>query len=82
MYVPLVLKWWWAMVVGIILSITGAYLDSQFAAGRIIPLWGWAVIGALGLVVAQFLGFHEVRKDRDYLAKRVRELEHPGTGQD
>jgi hypothetical protein len=78
MYVPLVLKWWWAIVVGIILSVIGAYLSSQFGSGRFIPFWGWPVISVLGIVVAQFLVFHELRKERDYLAERVRELEHTG----
>jgi hypothetical protein len=58
-YVPAVLKKWqglvfsFAGIIGIILNI---------CQGLAVPIWAWFVIIIVGLIIAQFLAFHELRR--------------------
>jgi hypothetical protein len=68
-YVPAILKLWWVVVVGGILSAVGVVLN--IVQGLTIPAWLLVVIGLMGLFVAQFLAFHRVKLDRDHLQARL-----------
>ncbi len=62
----LVLKRWWTLVVSVVgggLGIANLVVDEL-----VVPVWGWVLIAAIGLSVAQFLAFHKIRISRDKLA--------------
>jgi hypothetical protein len=58
-YIPAVLKKWqglvisFAGIIGIILNIWQRL---------VVPVWAWVVIIIVGLIIAQFLAFHELRR--------------------
>jgi hypothetical protein len=58
LYVRMVLRWWWVIVVTILLGVVGSIWTAQ-AFGW--PWWAWIIVGLLGIVGAQFLAFHEYR---------------------
>ena len=63
-YIPAVVRRWWAVIVfgaGDALGITSSVLGKTI----LLPYWAWFIIGAIALIVAQFLAYHEVRKQRD-----------------
>ena len=37
----------------------------------LLPWWAWLIIGTTALIVAQFLAYHEVRKQRDEAGNKV-----------
>ena len=54
---------WWALV-GLVGTVAG--LVAFFVTGGItLPVWLGLVVGALCLLIAQFLAFHQVRLERD-----------------
>ncbi len=59
-YVRAVGKRWWVLVVGVCLPIIGIILDAWQELA--IPNWVWFVIIIVGLVIASFLAFHELRR--------------------
>lgn len=70
-YLKTVGYWWWVVVAGIILTATGAVLDSQTVDEGFVPFWGWVAIGLFGLFVAQFLAFQKVRGQREVLKQQI-----------
>jgi len=67
-YVTLVGKRWWAIVVSVaggVLGLIAIAVPSHKVGQPLIPTWLWLTLLFGGIAVAQFLAFHEVRKDRD-----------------
>ena len=62
------------MVAGVLLTISGAALDSQTGDQWFIPIWGWVALSLVGLFIAQFLAFHTVRGQREVLQKQLDRL--------
>jgi hypothetical protein len=62
-------KRWWAMLMGGVVAIVGVidYFCEDFIIP--IPTWGWFAMAVFFLFIAQFLAFHQVRKQRDELKK-------------
>lgn len=56
--------WRLICVVGVV-GLVGIALTVAPVLEAVIPLWGWILIGLLGIPVAQFLAFREVRWQRD-----------------
>ena len=78
-YVIAVLRWWWIMVIGIVVPITD-YIFQLSEKVSVIPSWVWWAMGILGLTIAQFLAFHKMRiKQHPALAGLTKFLE---TGND
>jgi hypothetical protein len=58
----------WAVIVsgiGGVLGLISLTVPSPKAGQPLIPAWLWATLLVGGIVVAQFLAFHDVRKERD-----------------
>ena len=66
-------RWIWIVLVDILLAITGAYLDISEKVG--FPTWLWVTLLGIALVIAPFLSFHKLRKERDELKKIVEKKE-------
>jgi len=62
-------RWGWAVAVGIIFAVTGAYLDISGKAG--IPTWAWLALLLLILVLVPFITFHKLRISRDELQTKL-----------
>ena len=60
-YIRAVARWWWIVTGGVILSIAGAVQSVGGLTGG--PVWVWAILAFAGLAIAQFLAFHESRKE-------------------
>jgi hypothetical protein len=60
-YVRAVARWWWIVTVGVIASIVGMIQSISGIAGA--PVWVWVMLGFGGLSIAQFMAFHESRKE-------------------
>jgi hypothetical protein len=58
-YSVAVVRWWWVVVMGAIVAVVGIVLDIW--QDLALPVWLWVSLGFVGLVVAQFLAFHEQR---------------------
>jgi hypothetical protein len=58
-YVPAVLKKWQGLVISLA-GIIGIILNIW--QWLVVPTWVWVVIIIVGLIIAQFLAFHEFRK--------------------
>jgi len=62
-YIRAVGQRWWAIIgflVGVLGIISGV-LDITIG----LPYWAWVIIGIIALIMAQFLAYHKVRKQRD-----------------
>lgn len=59
-YVPAILKHWWTIVPGVFLGLLA--LIGLFTAIPQLPGWVWLSIFGLGLIVAGFLAFNDLRK--------------------
>ena len=65
-------KWWWLVVIGFVggsVRFVQALLTSLPSESEpphlVIPIWTWAAITLVGLVIAMLIGFHRVRVQRD-----------------
>ena len=58
-------RWGWAVAVGIILAITGGYLDISGKAS--FPTWAWQILLVMLLILVPFIVFHKLRINRDEL---------------
>jgi hypothetical protein len=58
-YVRAVCQWWWVVVMGIFFA--GIEVLLIFWQGFVIPIWVGIALAILGLFIAQFLAFHELR---------------------
>jgi len=68
-----VAKWWWVLIVTGALEVLG--LISFFKPGmNKMPEWALWVIPFIGVSIAQFLAFHDVRVKRDQIAAERDEL--------
>lgn len=78
-YLPLLLRRWWAMIAGILLTFVGvsldigqttgvAYFNVSQAIARTLWIAGLVITGS----VAPFLAFHKVRMERDQAVERLR----------
>jgi hypothetical protein len=47
----------------------------------LLPYWAWLIIGIIALVVAQFLVYHNVRKQRDSARNEIAKLKQENTTQ-
>lgn len=71
-YVLAVLKWWWVVAIGVLLPIAAVVLD---AMGKLTtPTWAQITILLLGLSIAQFLAFHNVRVQKDKLTAELDDI--------
>ncbi len=64
------LRWWWALVVsgiGGVLGLIAITVPSPKEGRVLIPTWLWVTLLVGGIFVAQFLTFHDVRKERDVI---------------
>ena len=62
-YIPTVVRSWWA-IIGFLVGALG--IASGVSGNTILlPYWAWLIIGTIALIVAQFLAYHKVRKQRD-----------------
>ena len=59
-YFVAVVRWWWVIVTGAIASVVGIILNIW--QDLALPVWLWVSLGFVGVVVAQFLAFHEQRR--------------------
>lgn len=75
-YLPAVGRRWWA-VVGFFDTL--AIVSGAFGITLLIVWWGWLIVGTVGFMVAQFLVYDKVRKERDEgrheVAAAISELE-------
>ena len=71
-YARAVAKWWWIVTVGVIAAIAGVVQSVSGLAGG--PVWVWVVLAFAGLSIAQFMAFHESRKERATLQVQIDEL--------
>jgi len=60
-YARAVAKWWWIVTVGVIAAIVGVVQSVSGLAGG--PVWVWVILAFAGLSIAQFVAFHESRKE-------------------
>lgn len=58
-YVPAVLKKWQGLVISLA-GIIGIIINIW--QGLVVPSWVWVVIIIVGLIITQFLAFHELRR--------------------
>ena len=72
-YSVAVVRWWWVVVMGAIVAIVGIVLDIW--QDLALPVWLWVSLGFVGLVVAQFLAFHEQRMRSAHLEAGLPDLE-------
>jgi len=64
---------WWA-IIGFGIAVLG--LASGVSGKTILlPYWAWLIIGLTALMVAQFLVYYEIRRQRDPIESAVSELE-------
>jgi hypothetical protein len=74
-FIPAVLKHWWFIVPGVVL---GAWsLVGLFAPTAQLPPWVWLAVFDVGLLLAVFRAYHEVRVQRDDARKRADSVELP-----
>ena len=76
-YIPAVVRSWWA-IIGLLVEALG--IGSGVSGNTILlPYWAWLIIGIIGLIVAQVLAYHKLRKQRDEgrnkVASAISELE-------
>jgi hypothetical protein len=62
-YVVVLGKWLYLLIAGVLMSITGAYLDISGTAN--FPRWLWILFLVIAFVVASFYVFHKVRNQRN-----------------
>jgi hypothetical protein len=72
-YSVAVVRWWWVLVTGAIAAVVGIILDIW--QDLALPIWLWASLGFVGLVVAQFLAFHEQRERTAHLETELPDME-------
>lgn len=61
-------KWW--PIIGFGVGVLG--IASGVSGNTILlPYWAWVIIGIISLMVAQFLAYHEIRKQRDGAGNEV-----------
>jgi hypothetical protein len=61
--------WVWVVILEVLGSAVGAYLDISNTLS--IPIWLWLTFLLLGLIIAPFLAFHKIRKERDVLQEKL-----------
>ncbi len=64
----------WAVIVsgiGGVLGLISLTVPSPKAGQTLIPAWLWVTLFVGGIVVAQFLAFHDVRKERDDIKRSM-----------
>ncbi|MBA7658536.1 hypothetical protein ES703_66492 [subsurface metagenome] len=54
---------------GVAAAVIGSILD--ICTGLTVPVWIWMTIALLGLIIAMFLAFHQVRLSRDRLEEQL-----------
>lgn len=65
--------WGWVVLIDVIGSIVGGYLD---ISGNVnIPIWVWLSLLLLGLLIAPFIAFHRLRIQRDNINKELKNQE-------
>jgi hypothetical protein len=62
-------RWGWVILVDILLAAAGAYLDISGKWG--LPTWVWATMLVVAVLIAPFIAFHKVRKERDEARNEV-----------
>ena len=74
-HLGLVAKRWWALVVtgaGGVLGLIALTVPSHKVGQPLVPTWLWLTLLFGGVIVAQFLAFHDVRKERDRIKEETR----------
>ena len=72
-YALLTLRVWWAMIIGGIGAL-GTIAQLMGYTLPHMPLWAWLVILFLGLSIAQFLAFREVRRQRNKVQRELKDV--------
>lgn len=65
--------WGWVVLVDIISSAVGGYLDVSGTVN--VPAWLWFGLLIIGLIVAPFIAFHKIRIQRDNISKDFKDQE-------
>lgn len=68
-YIRTVVRSWW-VIIGFLVGLLGIVSG---ASGNtiLLPYWVWVSIGIIALIVAQFLAYHKVRRQRDEARNEV-----------
>lgn len=56
-------RWIWVIIVDVLLAGTGAFLDISKTVQ--FPTWLWVTLFGMAFIIAPFLSFHKLRKQRD-----------------
>lgn len=76
-YISAVVRKWWA-IIGFLIGALGL-ISMVSGITILLPYWAWFIVGIIAFIVAQFLVYHEVRKQRDdarnEVASAISELE-------
>ena len=72
-YTSAVVRKWWA-IIGIAIEVLGL-ISGVLGTTILLPYWAWLIIGLIALMVAQFLIYYGVRKQRDPVESAISELE-------
>ena len=60
---------WWVVALG---AVAGAvWFRQDLVPTPELPTWKWVLMGCFGLMVAQFLAFHRLRRQRDELKSQL-----------
>lgn len=73
-YGPAVGKWWWIIVVTVALEAIGTWIFFLAEGMKMFPAWLLVAIPLVGLIVAQFFAYHDVRMERDKIKTERDEL--------
>lgn len=74
-YISAVVRKWWA-IIGFLIGALGL-ISLVSSITILLPYWAWLIIGLIALMVAQFLVYREVRKQRDPVESAISELDRP-----
>ena len=72
-YIPAVVRSWWA-IIGFLVGALGI-ISGVLGNNILLPYWAWLTIGTIALMWAQFLVYHEVRKQRYTVESIISDLE-------
>ena len=75
-YFPRLLRWWWIVAVSFLLqAIAAVLLFVSWEQVTMLSIWAFVAMFLIGLAIAQFIVFHQIRVERDLIREERDKLQ-------